>query len=149
MNRISLLGATTFAAMLAAAPAVALAQTGSQGANGAGTSNPGMQSGTNAASQSTMNDGTDANRGGGSTLGQAGTAGNEEPGEGGQLSMSTLKNVQQQLQQAGYYKNGRVDGKWGPGTSHAIMAFQQSKGMQATGHLDQKTLDALGVSQGG
>lgn len=139
----------TFAAMLSAAPAVALAQTGSQRANGAGTSSSGMPAANGAASQSTMNNGMDANQSSGMKAGQPGAAANAERSEGTQVSQSTLKTVQQQLQQAGYYKNGRVDGKWGPSTSHAIMAFQQSKGMQATGHLDQKTLDALGVSQGG
>jgi peptidoglycan hydrolase-like protein with peptidoglycan-binding domain len=53
------------------------------------------------------------------------------------------------LQQQGYYKNAKVDGRWGPHTRQAVESFQQAKGLPATGELDQQTLNALGVHQGG
>ena len=87
-----------------------------------------------------------------------GNAGTYSPGYNGQagmntgteqqLSQSTLEDVQQQLQQQGFYRTGRVDGRWGPQTHKAVLSFQQSKGLQATGQLDQQTLDALGVKGG-
>ncbi len=58
---------------------------------------------------------------------------------------STIQSAQQALQQNGFYK-GTVDGKMGPHTRQAIRSFQQSKGLHATGHLNQKTLTALGVT---
>lgn len=56
-----------------------------------------------------------------------------------------MQSAQQALQQGGFYK-GTVDGKMGPHTRQAIRSFQQSKGLHATGHLNQKTLTALGVT---
>jgi peptidoglycan hydrolase-like protein with peptidoglycan-binding domain len=73
-----------------------------------------------------------------------------DTGQGQQLPQSTLENVQQQLQQQGFYKNAKVDGRWGPQTRRAVQSFQQAKGMPATGQLDEQTLGALGVNnQGG
>ena len=43
--------------------------------------------------------------------------------------------------------SGPVDGMLGPKTQAAVKEFQQSKGIQASGKLDQKTLAALGVSE--
>ena len=60
-------------------------------------------------------------------------------------SGGTVQSAQQALQQGGFYK-GTVDGKMGPHTRQAIRSFQQSKGLHATGHLNQKTLTALGVT---
>jgi peptidoglycan hydrolase-like protein with peptidoglycan-binding domain len=59
------------------------------------------------------------------------------------LSKTHLRQVQQQLKTAGLYK-GRIDGKMGPETRHAIARFQEKNGMQGTGRLDQQTLAALG-----
>jgi peptidoglycan hydrolase-like protein with peptidoglycan-binding domain len=58
-----------------------------------------------------------------------------------QLSQSKLEDVQQQLQQQGFYQAGKVDGRWGPQTRQAVL--------QATGQLDQQTLAALGVNKQG
>jgi peptidoglycan hydrolase-like protein with peptidoglycan-binding domain len=66
-----------------------------------------------------------------------------------QLSQSDLQNVQQELQQKGFYKNAQVDGKWGPHTRRAVQSFQHAKGLPASGHLDQQTLAALGVNKQG
>ena len=38
-----------------------------------------------------------------------------------------------------------VDGRMGPETHAAIRDFQQSKGLEASGQLDKKTLTALGL----
>jgi peptidoglycan hydrolase-like protein with peptidoglycan-binding domain len=62
------------------------------------------------------------------------------------LSPDTIQSAQQALQQNGFYKGGKVDGKMGPKTRHAIRSFQHAKGLQVSGHLNQKTLSALGVS---
>jgi peptidoglycan hydrolase-like protein with peptidoglycan-binding domain len=42
--------------------------------------------------------------------------------------------------------NVKVDGIMGPETQKALKDFQSSKGMNASGQLDQQTLSALGVS---
>jgi len=62
------------------------------------------------------------------------------------LSPDTIQSAQQALQQNGFYKSGKIDGKMGPKTRQAIRSFQHAKGLQASGHLNQKTLSALGVS---
>lgn len=137
MNRTSRITATTLAALLAAAPAAAFAQSSTTGAPGSGTSTsePGMTTGAPTANQPT------AAPPGGMT---------GDTGQGQQLSQSTLENVQEQLQQQGFYKNAKVDGRWGPQTRRAVQSFQQAKGMPATGQLDEQTLGALGVNnQGG
>ena len=51
--------------------------------------------------------------------------------------------LQQQLQVHGF-PPGKVDGVFGGGTKAAIIAFQKSEGIDATGIADQPTLDALG-----
>jgi peptidoglycan hydrolase-like protein with peptidoglycan-binding domain len=70
-------------------------------------------------------------------------------GQNQQLSQSEIESVQQHLQQQGYYKSAKIDGRWGPHTRQAVESFQQAKGLPATGHLDHQTLSALGVNQGG
>jgi putative chitinase len=56
--------------------------------------------------------------------------------------------LQQKLKDLGFDPNG-VDGHYGPGTSKAVMAFQQSKGLQADGMAGPATLAALESSGGG
>jgi putative chitinase len=53
-----------------------------------------------------------------------------------------VKALQQQLKDLGFDPNG-VDGNFGPGTRDAVMAFQQSKGLQADGIAGPATLAAL------
>jgi putative chitinase len=53
-----------------------------------------------------------------------------------------VKNLQQQLKDLGFDTNG-VDGNFGPGTRAAVIAFQQSKGLQADGMAGPATLAAL------
>jgi peptidoglycan hydrolase-like protein with peptidoglycan-binding domain len=40
---------------------------------------------------------------------------------------------------------GRADGVMGPKTRQALQSYQKSKGMQASGKIDQQTLSNLGV----
>jgi peptidoglycan hydrolase-like protein with peptidoglycan-binding domain len=63
-------------------------------------------------------------------------------------SADTVRSAQQALKDHGF-DPGEIDGKMGPRTEAALKQFQGSKGMQASGQLDSKTLAALGVSGGG
>src|ERR1700677_2064956 len=58
------------------------------------------------------------------------------------VQQGTLKNAQMRLGRQSYY-NGAVDGIPGPGTLHAISAFQSDEGLPRTGRLDFDTLNAL------
>lgn len=62
-------------------------------------------------------------------------------------SQETVKQVQQKLSEAGH--EVQADGIMGPKTQAALKEFQEKKGLQASGQLDQQTLAALGVSEGG
>jgi len=160
MNRTLRLTVTALATLLVGAPVAAFAQTTSTGTpgtaagsmSGNNTANPGM--GTTTAPNSSISNAPPGMANVPST-GSSGTYSQGYSGQGGmntgteqQLSQSTLEDVQQQLQQQGFYRTGRVDGRWGPQTRQAVLSFQQSKGLQATGQLDQQTLDALGMKGG-
>jgi peptidoglycan hydrolase-like protein with peptidoglycan-binding domain len=136
MNRPSRITVTTLAALLATAPVAAFAQSSSATPGTTGSPPNESTPGTNAANPGTA---TNAQ--------PSGTAGDNEQSQ--QLSQSDLQNVQQELQQQGFYKNAQVDGKWGPHTRRAVQSFQHAKGLPATGHLDQQTLAALGVNKQG
>src|SRR5437016_7526594 len=58
-----------------------------------------------------------------------------------------VKDLQQKLKGLGFDPNG-VDGNFGPGTKAAVIAFQQSKGLQADGIAGPATLAALGLGDG-
>jgi N-acetylmuramoyl-L-alanine amidase len=64
------------------------------------------------------------------------------------LSQDQIMSVHGNLLQDGYYKEGKVDGTWGPETHQALQKFQQDHKLNANGELDQQTLAALGI-QGG
>jgi peptidoglycan hydrolase-like protein with peptidoglycan-binding domain len=53
--------------------------------------------------------------------------------------------VQDRLRQQGFYQ-GRADGIWGAESQAALERFQQSRGLQASGSLNQATLATLGLN---
>src|SRR5207302_4973379 len=59
-----------------------------------------------------------------------------------------IRVLQQQLKDLGFDPNG-VDGNFGPGTRAAVVAFQQSKGLQADGIAGPATLAALQAATAG
>src|SRR5215218_2803570 len=61
------------------------------------------------------------------------------------LSPQALMAVQERLRQVGAYP-GRADGVWGPDSQAALERFQQSRGLQVTGQLNQATAATLGVN---
>ena len=56
--------------------------------------------------------------------------------------------LQKQLKALGF-DPGAVDGKFGPGTKKALIAFQKSKGLQADGMVGPASLAALQAAEGG
>jgi putative chitinase len=58
-----------------------------------------------------------------------------------------VTSLQQKLKDLGFDPNG-VDGNFGPGTRDAVIAFQQSKGLQADGIAGPATLAALQSGNG-
>lgn len=61
------------------------------------------------------------------------------------LSQTEVREIQRALNEAGY-DAGRVDGRWGPSTERALHDFQEAKGLDPTGRLNEKTILALGLS---
>ena len=60
------------------------------------------------------------------------------------LSAKEVQAVQQNLQSNGFY-TANVDGIWGPKTTEGIRSFQTANGLNATGRLNNQTLDAMGL----
>ncbi len=61
------------------------------------------------------------------------------------LSPQALMAVQDRLRQLGAYP-GRADGVWGPDSQSALERFQQARGLQVTGNLNQATVATLGLN---
>jgi peptidoglycan hydrolase-like protein with peptidoglycan-binding domain len=61
------------------------------------------------------------------------------------LSPQALMAVQERLRQVGAYP-GRADGVWGPDSQSALERFQQARGLQVTGNLNQATAATLGLN---
>jgi peptidoglycan hydrolase-like protein with peptidoglycan-binding domain len=68
-------------------------------------------------------------------------------GGGGAIDLSPdqIRQIQMALIQQGY-DIGEPDGRLGPRTKQALIAFQRKQGIQTTGRLDERTMMALGVS---
>ena len=60
------------------------------------------------------------------------------------LAPAAVTQVQERLRQAGNYA-GRPDGVWGPDSQAALERFQQSRGLQVSGQLNQATAATLGL----
>lgn len=60
------------------------------------------------------------------------------------LAPAAIAQVQQRLKQGGVY-TGPVDGMWGPDSQAALDRFQQARGLQATGSVNQATATLLGL----
>jgi len=56
-----------------------------------------------------------------------------------------LKDVQQELNDRGF-DAGRADGLWGPQTANAVERFQHDNEIQASGKLDDATIEKLGLN---
>jgi peptidoglycan hydrolase-like protein with peptidoglycan-binding domain len=78
---------------------------------------------------------------GGATQQQGEKAGGQQMSQNKEL----VKQAQEKLSAAGHDVGG-ADGIMGPKTQKGLKEFQQSKGLQPSGQLDQKTLAELGVS---
>ena len=61
------------------------------------------------------------------------------------LAPGAAMRVQERLRQLGAY-TGRVDGVWGPDSQAALERFQQARGLQVSGQLNQATASTLGLS---
>src|SRR5262245_53595536 len=55
-----------------------------------------------------------------------------------------VKAAQQALKDKGH-DPGSVDGRLGPKTQQALRDFQKTEGLEATGRLDEKTMQSLGI----
>src|SRR5271166_7018601 len=64
------------------------------------------------------------------------------------LSWEQIRELQIALNEKGF-DVGEPDGRLGPRTNRALMEFQQRQGLQATGHIDQQTVEALGINAEG
>jgi hypothetical protein len=63
---------------------------------------------------------------------------------GNLLPDQVIYNVQRALKELGYY-SGPLTGSLGSGTIAAIAAFQEDNGLDATGAIDDPTVEALGL----
>jgi peptidoglycan hydrolase-like protein with peptidoglycan-binding domain len=77
----------------------------------------------------------------GATQQQGEKAGGQQMGQNKEL----VRQAQEKLSEAGH-DVGSADGILGPKTQKGLKEFQESKGLQPSGQLDQKTLAELGVS---
>jgi peptidoglycan hydrolase-like protein with peptidoglycan-binding domain len=61
------------------------------------------------------------------------------------LEPPVVRGVQQRLRVMGFYR-GPADGVWGPETHSALIEFQKSRGLDATGDLTPATASVLGLN---
>lgn len=60
------------------------------------------------------------------------------------LSSASVRQIQSRLHNLGFY-SGTIDGTWGQSTQAAIQQFQQNRGLQPNGQLNQETVMAMGL----
>lgn len=72
-----------------------------------------------------------------------------QQGGTGALDPSRVRDLQQALQSHGFYRDGQVDGIWGPQTAAALREYQQSQGLDASGEATSETLASLGIGEDG
>lgn len=60
------------------------------------------------------------------------------------LRSASVRTIQDRLRSLGFY-NGAVDGVWGQSTQAAVQQFQQNRGLQPNGQLNQGTVSAMGI----
>jgi hypothetical protein len=60
------------------------------------------------------------------------------------LDPETIRKVKRALHQAGY-DPGPVNGNWNGTASEALVNWQQAQGLEPTGKVDRRTLNALGI----
>ncbi len=60
------------------------------------------------------------------------------------LRRSSVREIQSSLHDLGFY-SGNIDGVWGESTQSAIQQFQQNRGLQPNGQLNQETITAMGL----
>jgi hypothetical protein len=63
------------------------------------------------------------------------------------LSRDDIRRLQMVLNQKGF-NVGKPDGVLGPRTRNVLIAFQRQQGLEVTGKIDQRTIAALGLSDG-
>jgi peptidoglycan hydrolase-like protein with peptidoglycan-binding domain len=63
---------------------------------------------------------------------------------GNALDHGSIRGIQRRLAQNGFL-NLRADGVWGPATQNALINFQRSRGLDASGQLNPTTISALGL----
>jgi peptidoglycan hydrolase-like protein with peptidoglycan-binding domain len=64
------------------------------------------------------------------------------------VASDMVRQVQSKLRDGGYYKQGAVDGVWGPGTEASVRSFQHDHNLTSSGQLDMPTLQALNLAGG-
>jgi len=78
----------------------------------------------------------------------AGPLRNPPPEDQPALSRETVEALQARLNRRGF-DSGTADGRLGPATREALRRFQQTAGLVADGYPGRRTLEALGLSEGG
>ena len=79
--------------------------------------------------------------------GNRGSVGVASRGGSANMSVEEIREMQQLLIREGF--DVTVDGKLGPKTKEALMAFQRKNGLQATGQMNSETMTKLGINERG